>query len=205
MPHKHGFQSKAERLRRKHFLPLPFSKERSLASYSSPEAEQGQPCALESNSHSEISFLLLEWPRASGRAAPEQLWNPAGDIWGILQMYLLQHTHHRGPCVSPCYLHLETETGTEIAHQAKSCGPVHSTAELLNDWYWHHSTHADKAQCTNTDFRFVSRDIYFDCEMQGACSACRKLPKKYAQDLYQFTSPSHQLKDAQRPALRTKN
>lgn len=36
------------------------SKERYLASYSSPETEQVQPCALESNSHSEVSFLLQE-------------------------------------------------------------------------------------------------------------------------------------------------
>lgn len=52
-----------------------------------------------------------------------------GAFGGVLQMYLLEHTHHRGPCVSP-YLHIETETVTEIPHQAKSCGPVHTTADL---------------------------------------------------------------------------
>lgn len=50
----------------KETLPtLPFPKEKYLASDSSPEPEQVQPCALESNSH----FLLLE----KLRAAPEQL------------------------------------------------------------------------------------------------------------------------------------
>lgn len=55
-----------------------------------------------------------------------------GAFGGALQMYGLEHTHLRGPCVSPCCLHTETETETvsEIPHQAKSCGPVHTTAAL---------------------------------------------------------------------------
>lgn len=127
VPDEYCFQSQAEKvLRRKQFLP--FSKKMYLASYSRPETEQVQPLRAPSCHSSATTAVKPSW-----------------GIWGVLQMYLSEHTHHGGSCVSPCYLLLETESGTEIPHQAKSCGVVHTTADLLNDWCCYHTSQADKA------------------------------------------------------------
>lgn len=96
-----------------------------------------------------------------------------------------------GPCVSPCYLHLETETGTEIPHQAKSCGPVHTTADLLNDWCWYHTSQPDKAQCTNTVLRFVSRDILLWLWTAGSLFCMQETPQEICSGSLAVHSPSH--------------
>lgn len=96
-------------------------------------------------------------------------------------MYLLEHTHHGGPCVSPCYLHTETETVTETPHQARSCGPVHTTAHLTG-------TGITPAMLTRLSALTLLSGLCleascFDHDLQGAGFACQKLPKKYAHDL----------------------
>lgn len=102
-----------------------------------------------------------------------------GAFWEALQMYLLEHTHHGGPCVSPCYLH--TETVTETPHQARSCGPVHTTAD---------STAAGITPTMLTRLSALTllsglclEASCFDYDLQGAGFACQKLPKKYTHDL----------------------
>lgn len=61
----------------KETLPtLPLSKERYLASYSSPEAEQEQPCALESNKSPSSESI---W-QSSTRTAVKPSWGHLGSI-----------------------------------------------------------------------------------------------------------------------------
>lgn len=138
----------------KETLPtLPLSKERSLASYSSPEPEQVHWNQTPLWGLLPATGVTKGIWQSSTRTAVKPSWGHFGEYCKCT----LQSTHIRGgPCVSPCYLHLETETGTETAHRTKSCGPVHTTADLLNDWYWYHTTQPDKAQI----FRLVSRDIW---------------------------------------------
>lgn len=167
MSDEYCFQSKAERCGEGNTSPLPLFQRKGTKTRSRPSA------ALCTG----IKQPLWGFLPATG--VTKGIWQSSCEtvFWAVLQMYILEHTHHRGPCLSVLFTP-RNKTGTEIPHQARSCGPVpHSS---YHSW----STEWLLLARLSTLFSDLCLEtFYFDCELQGACSACRKLPKKHAQDL----------------------
>lgn len=168
------FQSKAERCWGGNASYTSFvSKERYLSSYSSPETEQVQPCALESNSHLRSLFCCRSNQEHLAEQYQTSCESQLGASGGALQKYLSEHTTLQGaPCFTLLFTHRNCYWNTTASKEL--------WASSYHSWL---VTGITPNTLTRLSAPTLFSDLcleasYFASELQGAGFACRKLPKK---------------------------